>query len=542
MANNTTLNPGALGDVIGTEDIAGVKYELVKMLFGGDGVATKVSAANPLPTTDAAAEASLASIDGKLPAGGLATSAKQDTGNTSLASIDSKLTNPLPVSGTVVTGGLTDTQLRATPVPVSMSSDIEIGAVELKNGTDDTRATVTAANALKVDGSAVTQPVSAAALPLPTGAATSALQTQPGVDIGDVTINNAAGASAVNIQDGGNSITVDGTVAIGAGAAVIGHVITDTGSTTAVTGNVAVTNAGLTNIDVALSTRTKPADQQHTIVDSGTLTAVTAITNALPAGSNIIGNVRIDQTTPGTTNGVQVNAALPAGANAIGKLAANDGVDIGDTTINNAAGAAAVNIQDGGNSITVDGAVAVSGTVAATQSGTWNIGTVTTVSTLSTITNPIGIKGADGSAIASNANPVPISDAGGSLTVDNAGTFAVQSTVVAITPGTGSTNLGKAEDSVFTDGDVGVMNLGVREDVPSTTTNTNGDYVAMKTDVNGRLWINSDVLGAILNRNNELLTQLLNEARIQTSFLAQGLNISDNPDNYRNDNFVVNMF
>ena len=34
-----------------------------------------------------------------------------------------------------------------------------------------------------------------------------------GVDIGDVTINNAAGASAVNIQDGGNSITVDGTVA-----------------------------------------------------------------------------------------------------------------------------------------------------------------------------------------------------------------------------------------------------------------------------------------------------------------------------------------
>lgn len=34
---------------------------------------------------------------------------------------------------------------------------------------------------------------------------------QPGVDIGDVTINNAAGASAVNIQDGGNSITVDAT-------------------------------------------------------------------------------------------------------------------------------------------------------------------------------------------------------------------------------------------------------------------------------------------------------------------------------------------
>ena len=35
------------------------------------------------------------------------------------------------------------------------------------------------------------------------------LGANSGVDIGDVTINNAAGASAVNIQDGGNSLTVD---------------------------------------------------------------------------------------------------------------------------------------------------------------------------------------------------------------------------------------------------------------------------------------------------------------------------------------------
>ena len=41
----------------------------------------------------------------------------------------------------------------------------------------------------------------------------------PGVDIGDVTVNNAAGASAVNIQDGGNSLTVDGTVTANQGTA-----------------------------------------------------------------------------------------------------------------------------------------------------------------------------------------------------------------------------------------------------------------------------------------------------------------------------------
>lgn len=47
-------------------------------------------------------------------------------------------------------------------------------------------------------------------------------------------------------------------------------------------------------------------------------------------------------------------------------LGANSGVDIGDVTINNAAGASAVNIQDGGNSITVDGSVSITGSVTVT--------------------------------------------------------------------------------------------------------------------------------------------------------------------------------
>lgn len=50
-----------------------------------------------------------------LPAGA-ATSANQSTGNASLASIDTKLTSPL-----TVTGPLTNTQLRASAVPVSVS-------------------------------------------------------------------------------------------------------------------------------------------------------------------------------------------------------------------------------------------------------------------------------------------------------------------------------------------------------------------------------------------------------------------------------------
>src|ERR1043166_6936696 len=186
------------------------------------------------------------------------------------------------LSALPVTGGLTDSQLRASPVPVSISAGVELeikndtgsplaisaSSLPLPNGasTESTLALIKAktdnldvllstrtkpADTQNITGSVsisnfpatqnvavtsaveveikndsgspipvsgtffqATQPISASSLPLPSGAASSALQTQPGVDIGDVTINNAAGASAVNIQDGGNSLTVDGSVSI----------------------------------------------------------------------------------------------------------------------------------------------------------------------------------------------------------------------------------------------------------------------------------------------------------------------------------------
>lgn len=161
-----------------------------------------------------------------------------------------------------------------------------------------------AGSALIVDGSAVTQPVSAVSLPLPTGAATLAGQTQPGVDIGDVTVNNAAGASAVNIQDGGNSITIDGTVAAtNAALSVVGG----GAEATALRVTVASDSTGVLSVD-----------------DNGGSLTVDAVSLPLPTGAATLAG----QTQPG--------------------------IDIGDVTINNAAAASAVNIQDGGNSLTID--------------------------------------------------------------------------------------------------------------------------------------------------------------------------------------------
>lgn len=92
-----------------------------------------------------------------------------------------------------------------------------------------------------------------------------------GTDIGDVTINNAAGAAAVNIQDGGNTITVDGTVTanLAAGTNNIGDV--DILSIAAGDNNIG-------NVDIVSGTIT-------------TVSAVTAISNALPAGTNALGKL-----------------------------------------------------------------------------------------------------------------------------------------------------------------------------------------------------------------------------------------------------------
>lgn len=146
--------------------------------------------------------------------------------------------NSITVDGTVGVSGTVDTELPAAAALADNTANPTVPAVGAFlmgfDGTNWDRLQTGAATggALKVDGSAVTQPVSAASLPLPTGAATAALQTQPGVDIGDVTVNNAAGASAVNVQDGGNSLTVDGTVTANQGTAgtaweIIGDVAAD---------------------------------------------------------------------------------------------------------------------------------------------------------------------------------------------------------------------------------------------------------------------------------------------------------------------------
>lgn len=60
--------------------------------------------------------------------------------------------------------------------------------------------------------------------------------------------------------------------------------------------------------------------------------------------------------------------------------------------------------------------------------------------------------------------------------------------VVSQTPGTGATNLGKAVDAAGGAADVGVASLFIRDDVLTTLTPVDGDYVRGRTDSEGALW------------------------------------------------------
>jgi hypothetical protein len=351
--DNIQLNePTSLGAIVATDDIGGVQHQLIKVEFGDDGIALPVSATNPFPT---------------------------------------EVTNTVNV-----TGPLTDTELRATPVPISgtVLVDTSLLATSAKQTTmDDSINTLlkpasTLAKVTTVDTITNTVNVAASSLPLPTLAATSTKQsdgTQKGqiVDgsgnVATVTGNkldvNAtlvpAGIQDVNLTKvGGSSLSIGQQLATASIPVILpAATITTLTPPAAITGfstsaNQTSGNNLLETINISVNSLLKPAS---TLLAVTTVSEVTAIINALPSGTN-----------------------------AIGKLAANSGIDIGD--------------------------------------------------------------------------------------VD----------VTSIVPGTGATNLGKADNALHTSGDVGAMGLGIRNENGAILTSTDGYYAPKAMDRWGAMYISDE--------------------------------------------------
>lgn len=267
-----------------------------------------------------------------------------------------------------------------------------------------------------------------------------------------ITVQNPAGASAVNIQDGGNSITVDGSVSI--------------------TGTVAVTQS------------TSPWVISGTVTADTELPAASALADADPnpttsrIGTNnlVFNGTTWDRVRAGTATGsVLINNPTAANLLVTATLDAASLAALESITVQNPSGAGAVNIQDGGNSITVDGSVSITGSVAVTGPLTDTQLRASAVPVSGPLTDT-----------QLRATPVPVS-----------GTVAVtQSTSPWIVSGTVASNAERAEDSGHTSGQIGNFVLGVRNDAAAVLTSTDLDYTPFATDSAGRIGI-SDLGGAI---------------------------------------------
>jgi len=273
------------------------------------------TAALDAPISGLATQATLANINSKITAcntgavvitssalpTGAATSALQTTGNTTLSSIDTRLSNPL-----TVTGPLTDAQLRATAVPVSAASlPLPTGAA-----TESTLATrlseagfqarintlgqKTMANSTPVvissDQSSL--PVTASSLPLPSGAASAANQTTIGAQttkINDGT-NTAAVTAANALKVDGSAVTqpVSGTVAV-SNLSTLSTLAEQQTQTTALS----TANASLASID------TKTPSLGQAIANTSVPVVLASDQSAVPVSFSVASTLQTsDESTP----------------------------------------------------------------------------------------------------------------------------------------------------------------------------------------------------------------------------------------------------
>lgn len=318
---------------------------LVKLAYSADGDATHVPAGAGGLLVDLGSNNDVTVTSGAIAAtqSGTWTVQPGNTANTTAWKVDGSAVTQ-PVSGTVTANAGTGT--------FTVSGTVTANAGTGTLGVQD--------NASLVDDAAFTPATSRVVM---VGAEFD--NTSPdSVDEGDAgALRMSANRSLyVNIRDNaGNErgLNVDASGNIG---------VTDAGGTLTVDGTVAATQSGTWNVTNVSGTVSLPTGAATSANQSTEITALQLLDDIVHSGDAalskyaVIGAV-LDDTGTGTVTENQAHALRMTSARGLHVQAqANSGVDIGDVTINNSTGASAVNIQDGGNSITVDGTVTASNT------------------------------------------------------------------------------------------------------------------------------------------------------------------------------------
>lgn len=229
MSDNTTL-PGT-GAVVATDDISNVAFQRVKVTLGADGVNDgDVASGNPLPV-------SLASTP--LPTG--ASTAAGQTANGLLTGAVDETAPATDTADSGLNGRLQRIAQRITSLlallPASLGQKVKASSLAVTLASDQDALPITDnSGSLTVDGTfwQATQPVSAASLPLPSGAATAAKQPAvgtAGTASADVlTVQGVAGMTPLAATGYGFDATVTPGVTNGAYSAndIMGALMTFT--------------------------------------------------------------------------------------------------------------------------------------------------------------------------------------------------------------------------------------------------------------------------------------------------------------------------
>lgn len=393
MADNTTLNTGTGGDVIATDDIAGVKFQRVKLIHGADGVnAGDVSTANPLPVGDA---------------GGTLT---VDDGGLTLSVDDGAGSLTVDNAALSTTGGGTE----AGALRVTIASD-STGLVSV----DDNGGSLT------VDGSVTTAP---------------AVNTTSGT-------LGALNAAVTRAFDGAGAGVHIGSGLVGT-VAFEGTIDGSTWSSTIVRLSSGLLGASVDSFPTSVTFLGGPFASIRARVSaytSGSSSAWLVTNGAAPPVVWIQGFDATDSPLTafpmlaGAYASTSAPGAVDADGDAVRLWADRSGrLQVGD-------GGATLSVDDGAGSLTVDSAQLPAALVggrldvvvgAALPAGTNNIGDVDVL----TVPAPLSTTGGGTEATAlrvtvanDSTGVLSVDDNGGALTVDNGGTFPTQETGAALT-------------------------------------------------------------------------------------------------------------
>lgn len=183
---------------------------------------------------------------------------------------------------------------------------------------------------------------------------------------------------------------------------------------------------------------------------------------------------------------VAITDALPTGGNVIGQVTANAGTNLNTS---------ALALEAGGNLAAIAASLAILDDFDESDRAKVNI-----------IVGQPGVAAGSGVVSADTQRVVLATDVALPTGTNNIGDVDVLSVV----PGTSATSLGKAEDAAHVSGDTGVLLLGVRRDADSSSVDTDGDYAPVLVDANGFIKVN-------IKASTSLTTTEANSASIAAS-------------------------